>query len=89
MKQVRDSLAEELPWLMWLPTDARTQCAEELHSQMLAGTEAIPSLTVSQLLREWQATAEIYSDPELAQRLRGPFDTTDAVEVERPSTVVG
>ncbi|WP_330183718.1 hypothetical protein OHB26_08880 [Nocardia sp. NBC_01503] len=78
--------AEELPWLTWLPAAARPQCVRELLGHLLAGAETGLLLPFSRALREWQATAEIYSDPELAQRLRGPFDTTDAVDVERPGS---
>lgn len=79
-----DVFAEELPWLTWLPVEARSQCIRELLDQLLAGAETGLLLPFARALREWQSTAEIYSDPELARRLRGPFDTTDAVEVERP-----
>lgn len=76
--------AEELPWLVWLPADARPECVQELLSHLLAGAETGLLLPFSRALREWQSTAEVYSDPELTRRLRGPFDTADAVDVERP-----
>ena len=38
---------------------------------------------VEQALREWRATAEIYSDPELAQRLTGPL-VADGERVPAP-----
>ncbi|MFI6870583.1 hypothetical protein [Nocardia sp. NPDC050406] len=76
--------AEELPWLVWLPADARPQCVAELLDHLLAGAETGLLLPFSRALREWQSTAEIYSDPDLTRRLRGPFDTAEAEEVERP-----
>ncbi|MCP9621451.1 hypothetical protein FOH10_28880 [Nocardia otitidiscaviarum] len=81
--------AEELPWLVWLPADARPQCVKELLDHLLAGAETGLLLPFSRAMREWQATAEIYSDPELTNRLRGPFDTVDAVDVERPGSADG
>ncbi|MFI5714501.1 hypothetical protein [Nocardia sp. NPDC051750] len=76
--------AEELPWLTWLPADARPQCVTELLDQLLAGAATGLLLPFARAFGEWQSTAEIYSDPELAARLRGPFDTADAVEADRP-----
>ncbi|WP_336087695.1 hypothetical protein [Nocardia sp. SSK8] len=76
--------AEELPWLTWLPAEARPGCVRELLDHLLAGAETGLLLPFSRALREWQSTAEIYSDPELASRLRGPFDASDATELHRP-----
>ncbi|MEV0541613.1 hypothetical protein [Nocardia salmonicida] len=76
--------AEELPWLTWLPAEARPECISELLDHLLAGAETGLLLPFSRALREWQSTAEIYSDPELARRLRGPFDTKDSIAVPRP-----
>jgi hypothetical protein len=39
---------------------------------------------LAQLLREWQATAAIYADPELAAELRRPL-TGDGERVPAPS----
>ncbi|MEV5836768.1 hypothetical protein [Nocardia sp. NPDC052112] len=81
--------AEELPWLVWLPEQARPQCVKELLDHLLAGSETGLLLPFARALREWQSTAEIYSDPELARRLRGPFDTTGAVDAEPPGSADG
>jgi len=74
----------ELPWLTWLPAEARLECMRELLDHLLAGADTGLLLPFARALREWKSTAEIYSDPELARRLRGPFDTTDAVDLPRP-----
>jgi hypothetical protein len=79
-----DVFAEELPWLTWLPEQARPQCVRELLDHLLAGAETGLLLPFARALREWQSTAEIYSDPELARRLRGPFDISEAADVPRP-----
>lgn len=76
--------AEELPWLTWLPAEARPECIRELLGHLLAGAETGLLLPFSRALKEWQSTAEIYSDPELARRLRGPIDTGDATDLPRP-----
>ncbi|MEU6587593.1 hypothetical protein [Nocardia sp. NPDC046763] len=81
--------AEELPWLTWLPADARLECVTELLDNLLAGAETGLLLPFSRALREWQSTAEVYSDPELTRRLLGPFDTTDSSIVERPGGTDG
>jgi len=76
--------AEELPWLVWLPVEARFECVSELLDHLLAGAETGLLLPFARALREWKSTAEVYSDPELARRLRGPFTTEDATDVPRP-----
>ena len=76
--------AEELAWLTWLPAEARPECLGDLLDQLLAGAETGLLVPFARALREWKSTAEIYSDPELARRLRGPFDTSAAVDVPRP-----
>jgi hypothetical protein len=78
--------AEELPWLTWLPPEARVECVTELLNHLLAGADTGLFLPFARALREWKSTAEIYSDPELALRLRGPFNTTAASDVTRPGS---
>jgi len=79
-----DVFAEELPWLIWLPAEGRSECVRELLDQLLAGAATGLLMPFARSYREWEATAEIYSDPELVRDLSGPFDTTDSIEVERP-----
>jgi PHD/YefM family antitoxin component YafN of YafNO toxin-antitoxin module len=76
--------ADELPWLKWLPAEARPECVTELLDDLLAGADTGLLVPFARALREWKSTAEIYSDPELARRLRGPFDVSEAAEVPRP-----
>jgi PHD/YefM family antitoxin component YafN of YafNO toxin-antitoxin module len=76
--------AEELPWLAWLPAEARSESVVELLNHLLAGADTGLLLPFARALREWKSTAEIYSDPELARRLRGPFTTEAAEDVTRP-----
>lgn len=67
-----------------LPAKAETQCVQELLDTLLTSVDTGSLLSFACALHEWRSTAEIYADPELAQRLRGPFDTTDAVDVPAP-----
>lgn len=76
--------AEELAWLTWLPADGRAECVTELLNHLLAGADTGLFLPFARALLEWKSTAEIYSDPELAMRLRGPFETAASAEVTRP-----
>jgi PHD/YefM family antitoxin component YafN of YafNO toxin-antitoxin module len=76
--------SEELPWLTWLPAEARPECIRELLDHLLAGADTGLLIPFARALREWKSTAEIYSDPDLAHRLRGPFDTSEAVDLSRP-----
>jgi hypothetical protein len=76
--------AEELPWLRWLPAESRPECVGELLGHLIAGADTCLFMPFARALKEWKATAEIYSDPELARRLRGPFDTVESADVERP-----
>ncbi|MGW4245696.1 hypothetical protein [Nocardia sp. NPDC004722] len=46
----------------------------ELLDHLTVGTAPSATLLFSQSVREWQSTAEVYSDPDLARRLSSPFD---------------
>jgi hypothetical protein len=56
----------------------------ELLDHLLAGADTGLLVPFARALGEWKSTAEIYSDPELARRLRGPFYTSTAIEATRP-----
>jgi hypothetical protein len=84
-----EAFAEELPWLAWLPAEARPECVTELLNDLLAGAETGLLIPFARALRAWKSTAEIYSDSELTRRLRGPFDTSDSVEAPRPAGGAG
>jgi hypothetical protein len=80
----QEVFAEELPWLTWLPAEARFECVAELLDHLLAGADTGLLLPFARALREWKSTAEIHSDPELARRLQGPFTTEAAEDLTRP-----
>jgi PHD/YefM family antitoxin component YafN of YafNO toxin-antitoxin module len=76
-------LAEELPWLHWLPETERTQCVRELLADLVAGADTGLLLPFARNLASWRATAEVWSDPELARDLQGPFPG-DGPDLARP-----
>lgn len=78
--------AEELPWVKWLPAQEREQCARELLDDLIAGAATGLFLPFARNLAAWKSTAEAWSDPALARRLRGPFDdTSESVELLPPA----
>ncbi|MFI7638788.1 hypothetical protein [Nonomuraea sp. NPDC049400] len=76
-------LAEELPWLTWLPDTERQECVRELLSHLIAGADTGELLPFGRSLASWRSTAVIWSDPRLAGELQGPFPG-DGSEVPRP-----
>ncbi len=80
---VASALAEQLPWLSWLPDADRLACTTELIND-LAASAALHNFTkFHHDLVAWKHTAEVWSDPELARRLSGSF-AGDAGKVARP-----
>ncbi|MEV5413483.1 hypothetical protein AB0K60_32210 [Thermopolyspora sp. NPDC052614] len=76
-------LAEELPWTTWLPETERQECVRDLLRHLIAGADTGELLPFSRALTSWRSTAVVWSDPELARELQGPF-TGDGPEVPRP-----
>ena len=67
-----DAVNEVFPWVMFLPGPDRGLFVLELTKTLVAAAVVENFSPVAQLLREWQATAEIHADPVLARRLNGP-----------------
>jgi hypothetical protein len=65
--------AEAIPWLSFLPAQQRQEFMVEFFRTAEAAAELGVMAPLAQLLREWQATAAIYADPELAAELRRPL----------------
>lgn len=84
MSLAEEVLAEELPWLTWLPETERQECVRELLGQLMAGADTGELLPFGRALTSWRSTAVIWSDPELAGDLQGPFPG-DGPEVTRPA----
>ncbi|WP_457031488.1 hypothetical protein [Kitasatospora sp. P5_F3] len=77
-------LAEELPWLHWLPENERGACVRELLADLVAGADTGLLLPFARNLASWRATAEVWSDPQLARELQGPFPG-EGPELARPA----
>jgi hypothetical protein len=79
-----EALAEELPWLTWLPAEERPICVRELLSDLVAGADTGLLVPFARNLVSWRSTAEAWSDPRLARELQGPFEG-DGPVIERPA----
>lgn len=67
-------------WLTFLPSADRRLFIDELVATLVGATTVDNYSPVTQMLREWKATAEIHADPKLARRLRNPIEAVgDAV----------
>ncbi|GAA3377939.1 hypothetical protein GCM10020367_55580 [Streptomyces sannanensis] len=79
----QELLAQELPWMHWLPAEERAECVRELLADLAAGAETGLLLPFARNLASWRTTAEVWSDPQLAHELQGPFPG-DGPELNRP-----
>lgn len=79
-------LAEELPWVTWLPEAERDTCVRELLAHLVAGADTGELLPFGRALISWRSTAVVWSDPQLARDLQGPFPG-DGPAVSRPGDV--
>jgi hypothetical protein len=64
------ALGDAFPWLELLPAPDRQAFVEEFTRVAVAAGDLDVYGPLSQLIREWRATAEIHADPGLAERLR-------------------
>jgi hypothetical protein len=72
------ALIDTFSWLEFLPRHDRQTFVEEFSRTLVASAEVDNFAAVGQLLREWRATAEVHSDPELARRLEAPVEASGA-----------
>lgn len=71
-----DALGDAFPWLEFLPAADRRLFVDEFSRVVTAAAELDNVAPVTQLIREWRATAEVHADPKLARRLRGAVDAS-------------
>ncbi|WFE25732.1 hypothetical protein O7623_20460 [Solwaraspora sp. WMMD791] len=76
-------LAEELPWLTWLPPEERVVCVRELLADLVAGADTGLLTPFARNLASWRSTAEAWADPSLARDLQGPVDG-DGPVIDKP-----
>ncbi|MGC9960897.1 MAG: DUF6247 family protein [Acidimicrobiales bacterium] len=68
------ALGDAFGWLEFLPAADRREFADEFARVVTAAAELDNYGPLSQLVREWRATAEVHADPRLARRLRRPVE---------------
>lgn len=83
-KLLGTALGDAFPWLEILPPKDRDAFVDEFSRVVVAASELDSYSLLTQLVREWRATAEIYADPELARRLAKPIRATGE-RVRRPA----
>ncbi|GAA1021312.1 hypothetical protein Aple_060000 [Acrocarpospora pleiomorpha] len=77
-----EALAEDLPWLTWLPENERPQCVRELLAHLLAGADTGELMPYARARRSWTSTALAWSNPEIARDLLDPFDGTGGQSID-------
>ena len=83
-KALGEALGDAFPWLEFLPGADRRAFVEEFSRVAAAAAELDTYGPMSQLVREWRATAEIHADPTLARRLRRMTDA-DGARIRPPA----
>jgi len=78
------ALEERLPWARFLPPAERDQFTREFLATAEASGAAGSTAALAQLIHEWRATAEVWSDPKLAAELRRPLPAPKGGPVLRP-----
>jgi len=79
------ALHEVLPWIRFLPDDARAEFASELFETVHAAASLGSFAPVSVVVAQWRHTAEVWADPALLRALRSPIDEPDGRRVTEPS----
>lgn len=77
-------LPEVFPWVHFLPADDARQFLIELVETLRGADDLDNFAPVAQLIAEWQHTAEVHADPELATALRGEADDLGPVPAPNP-----
>ena len=78
------ALNDAFAWLEFLPVPDRRVFVAEFARVVEAAATLDNYAPLSQLLREWRATAELHADPKLARRLRRPLEAAGE-PVQRPA----
>ncbi len=68
-----EALADAFPWLEFLPSADRRLFLDEFTRIVTAAAAVDNYEPLTQLVREWCATAEVHADPKLVRRLRRPM----------------
>jgi len=73
LDEVAGALLDELPWVRFLPNDDRRTFAHEFLDCVEASASVENFAPLGELLEDWQNTAGIWADPELAAELTRPL----------------
>ncbi len=76
-------LAEQLPWLAWMPKAEQEDCLSEILTHLAAAAETGTFEPFARALTEWEHTAEVWADPDLSKRLSSEFPG-NAKAIPRP-----
>ncbi len=68
------ALIDEFPWADVLPKEDRVRFVTDFVRAFQASAEMGQWTSLAQTVREWKATAAVYSDPELAEQLSKPLN---------------
>ena len=81
--RVERSLAHQFGWMSLLPPDRRTEFVDEFITTVRGAAELNRLELIAHCLSGWRATAEIYADPELRERLMAALSGAGQV-ISRP-----
>lgn len=83
-RALADDVVSSLEWSRFLPRADRETLVDEFADTIRACVELGHFQPLTQLIREWKATAAVHADPSLVKALRAPVEP-DAGRVTRPA----
>ena len=85
MKRFVAELPALLPWATFLPPHEKEQFLSELFAHAAGCVEINNFEPLQHLIWSWQATADVYANPEIMEMLNAPHDGPP-VPIKRPKT---
>lgn len=80
-------LAEEYPWVSFLPEGEQRRFETELLKTLRACASIGRFTAFENLIDSWAATAEVWSDPELARELMRPVEEPEGSDAVEPAVL--
>lgn len=81
-------LEHELPWMAELPPEQRQEFTNEFARILRSAAELKKIELITDCVEDWRATAAVYADPVLRERLRAPLEGGYGARIPRPVTDV-
>lgn len=78
-------LVEEYPWVIFLPADEQQRFEVEVLKTLRACASVGRFTAFENLIDSWTASAEVWSDPNLARALLQPVETPEGSAAAEPS----